>query len=400
MRVLLLTRYPALAPSSRLRAHQYLPHLRASGIEVDVSALVNEYYLNRFYRDGRRSFGAVAAGYAARAWRLLGSRSYDLVWIQKELFPYLPAFGERWLDALGIPFVLDVDDALFHGYDQHASAFVRASLAAKTDQAMRSAALVVAGNAYIGERARAAGARAVAIAPTAIDLSTCAMRVHGDSRPFVVGWVGSPTSARHLPLLEEPLARAARNGDLELRLVGAGRSPFRAARAKSVEWSPEAERAEIAEYDVGVMPLADAPWERGKCGFKLIQYMANGLPVIASPVGANRDIVEHGRTGFLASTADEWTAAIETLRSSPELRRRIGARGRAIAEAKYSTRAIAPRLESLLRAAAAPAGERANALASAVAALDGAINASAPIRERRRPTPRQADAAGASQNLP
>lgn len=116
-------------------------------------------------------------------------------------------------------------------------------------------------------------------------------------------------------------------------------------------WREESEIQNIQRFDVGIMPLLDEPFERGKCGYKLIQYMACGLPVIASPVGVNGQIVEHGVTGFLVKSQDEWLQALAFLRDNPGRRREMGQAGRKKMEAEYSLQATAPKLAALLRSA-------------------------------------------------
>jgi glycosyltransferase involved in cell wall biosynthesis len=170
----------------------------------------------------------------------------------------------------------------------------------------------------------------------------------------VVGWIGSPTTAPYTLRLENPLLELGAKTPAVMRLVGANPLPFRSLQPEYIAWSEANEVEQIAGFDVGVMPLDDAPWERGKCGYKLIQYMACGLPVIASPVGVNRELVRHGENGYLAETEDEWRQALFALGSNPELRARMGRKGRSLVESSYCTRVTAPRLIALLEAAASP----------------------------------------------
>ena len=132
--------------------------------------------------------------------------------------------------------------------------------------------------------------------------------------------------------------------------VGRGsvpRSTLPAVPTEHVPWTEAAEVAAIAEFDVGIMPLADEPWERGKCGYKLIQYMACGLPVVASPVGVNRQIVEHGVNGFLAETPTQWDEALRTLLADPALRQRMGQAGRQKVERQFSLQVTGPKVGCL-----------------------------------------------------
>jgi glycosyltransferase involved in cell wall biosynthesis len=131
--------------------------------------------------------------------------------------------------------------------------------------------------------------------------------------------------------------------------VGAGNAADEDAIVITRQWSEDREVADIQEMDIGIMPLPDAPWMRGKCGYKLIQYMACGLPVVASPVGVNRDIVDHGVNGFLAETPAEWAEALGTLVTDAALRQRMGAKARALVENQYSLRVQGPYIAKLLR---------------------------------------------------
>lgn len=351
-RVLMLTRYGRMGASSRMRSLQYAPWLQAAGIDLTISPLFSDAYLEALYGGRSRSRHA-AAGYLERVSQLLRASRYDLLWVEKELFPFLPAWFERLLSDRGVRYVVDYDDALFHRYDCHRSGLVRRLLGRKIDAVMRHARLVVAGNPYLAQRARAAGADHVEIVPTVVDLRRYSgARRRRDGRPLTVGWIGSPSTAAYLRLIEEALAAVQRRHDVALRLIGAGDIELQGVEAERVAWSEEEEVAQIASLDVGIMPLPDAPWERGKCGYKLIQYMACGLPVVASPVGVNRDIVRQGENGFLAETADEWAEALSALARDQGLRQRMGEQGRRQVAERYTLDVQAPRLRELLITAA------------------------------------------------
>jgi glycosyltransferase involved in cell wall biosynthesis len=216
---------------------------------------------------------------------------------------------------------------------------------------MRVAHTVVAGNDYLARHARQAGARHVEIVPTAIDLGRyrdlpAAPASHG----VTVGWIGIPLNAHYLQMVE-PALRVV--DSIQLHVVGAPVPPeFHGIPAESFPWSEDTEIARIAGFDIGIMPLCDTPWERGKCAYKLLQVMAAGKPVIASPVGANVQVVRHGINGFLADTTEEWTNALRSLAADPALRQRMGAEARKTVEDQYAAAAIAPRLASILQRAA------------------------------------------------
>jgi glycosyltransferase involved in cell wall biosynthesis len=266
-----------------------------------------------------------------------------------------------------IPLVADYDDATFHTYDRHPGRILSSLMGGKIDAVMRRSSLVVAGNGYIAERARRAGAARVEILPSVIDLDRYPPAPDPRNGLPTVGWIGSPTTARHLKTVESALREVVAGGKARVAIVGAPGNPLESVPALFRPWSEETEVAEIRSFDVGIMPLPDEPWERGKCGYKLIQYMGCCLPVVASPVGVNREIVADGVNGFLASGHDEWMATLSRLANDATLRREMGSKGRGVVASRFSLQVTAPRLLELLHIAAGRTGRalRAGAAISA-----------------------------------
>jgi len=208
--------------------------------------------------------------------------------------------------------------------------------------------MVTVGNDYLAERARRAGATRVEQLPTTVDLDRYQTAPESENTSYTIGWIGSPTTVGYLNLVQPALAEVSRNDGAQLVVVGGHRElALSGVPTVALPWSEESEVSDIQRFDVGIMPLRDSPWERGKCGYKLIQYMACGRPVVASPVGVNAQIVDHGVNGFLASTTDEWISALDRLRDAP-LRQRMGRAGRTKVERAYALQVTAPRLASLL----------------------------------------------------
>jgi glycosyltransferase involved in cell wall biosynthesis len=351
MRILVLTRYSRNGASSRLRMLQYIPYLEQQGHQFTVRPLFDEAYLTNLYATGKRSPGSVLSSYFKRLVALLTAPGYDLVWLQYELFPFFPAAFERILGFLGIKFVVDIDDAVQLNYLQSERLLVRKALGQKIPSVLRRASCVVAGCPNLAEFAKISGAARVEYIPTVVALSRYQRPAAHGPEGVVIGWVGSPSTQRYLLEIKDALARVNRVRDVRLVLVGADsgiRNQLEGIDADFEHWSEDREVGILAKMDIGIMPLSDGDWERGKCGYKLIQYMASGIPVIASPVGVNVDIVSNGRCGILASTTEEWELALLKLIDASELRQSMGLAGRAAVETDFSLELQAPRLARLL----------------------------------------------------
>lgn len=218
---------------------------------------------------------------------------------------------------------------------------------------MRSAALAICGNAYLQSYA-AQHCRSTIVIPTVVDTTIYVPRDAPPGRP-AVGWIGSPSTWAYVaPYLPRLLPLLAETGTRFIA-VGAGPAAENIPGIEAREWSEASEIADIQDMSIGIMPLPDAPWARGKCGYKLIQYMACGLPTVASPVGVNAEIVTDGVTGLLPRTEDEWLASLRHLLGDPDSRALMGAAGRKRAVAHYSLASQAPRLLACLRDAASAA---------------------------------------------
>ena len=352
MNCLLLSRYGRLGASSRMRFYQYLPFLESQLIHVETAPLLDDSYIRNLNSGNSTDWASILGSYLKRVRNLARSRRIDLVWVEAEVFPWLPGLGELWLSWRHIPYVVDYDDAAFHRYDLHSVAAVRWLLGHKIDRVMKRAALVVAGNSYLADRARQAGAAHIEILPTVVDLRRYPPSLSRRGSDFVIGWIGSQSTTRYLLPLLEVWRQATSWKGTSLRLVGSGELNLPGVMADAMDWSESSEVQAVQSFTVGIMPLQDDPWARGKCGYKLIQYMACGLPVVASPVGVNCEIVEDRVNGYLAADATEWLSALSQLRSQPEHCEEFGRAGRKKVEGSYSLEVTGPRLAELLLSAA------------------------------------------------
>jgi glycosyltransferase involved in cell wall biosynthesis len=210
---------------------------------------------------------------------------------------------------------------------------------------------VVCGNGYLAEFYRRHAAN-VRIIPTAVDTDRYSSVVRIPSEVTRIGWIGTPLNEHHLKLVYPALSALARERRFELVIIGLnGALKWDLPAVRYMQWNLQDELQFLGHFDIGIMPLDDSPFARGKCGFKLIQYMAAGLPVVASPVGVNCQIVEPGRNGFLANTQDDWRAMLRLLIDDPALRRRMGANGRELIRRSYSATQAWSSYSAILRGA-------------------------------------------------
>ena len=316
-----------------------------------VAPLLDDAYVEARHAGRRPALWRLARVYFHRAALLLSSYRFDLVWLEKELFPYVPAWGEIFLSLIGCRYVVDYDDPIFLSYETHPNPLVRRFLGTKIDTVIRHAYAVVAGNAYLAEQVRKAGAARIYVIPTPVDVDRYDLRPNNSGAPFTIGWIGSPSTAGYLQLIRPALAKFTKASNSRIVLVGSGPIDLPGVEFDVLDWAEETEVANVASFDVGVAPLHDGPWERGKCGYKILQYMAGGLPVIASPVGVAKEMVEPGVSGFLAETTEDWIHALDNLQNDPGLRARMGAAGRARVESLYSTQSRLADLHRVLRQA-------------------------------------------------
>lgn len=345
IRVLGLALYGPLAASTRYRLSQYVPGLTAHGIDLQIRHLLGDSYLRRTFNGGSKPWlDMIKAGWE-RVGDLRGQGRYDAMLLHCELYPLMPGWGERAL--LRHPYIYDFDDAFYLKYRTGKLGVLSSVLGHKFDSVMRGAAAITAGNRVLADYARQHNANTQFL-PTVVDTTRYMPTQHERGRELIVGWIGSPSTAPYLSELVAPLAALGREGPVRLIVIG-GRAPQIAnITIDQREWSEGTEVALINSFDIGVMPLPDDAWAGGKCAFKLIQYMACGVPVIASPVGANVDVVQP-ECGFLAAGEAQWLDALRTLRDQPSHARNLGAAGRERIKKDYSLDRNLPVLAEVIR---------------------------------------------------
>jgi glycosyltransferase involved in cell wall biosynthesis len=312
------------------------------------------------YEPGRwgRKLRLVARSFARRAGDVRAARGYDAVYLLREAALLGPALFERLLRRAGAPVVFDFDDAIFERYISPSNGYLSyLKFPGKTRTVCRLAAHVMAGNEYLAAYARRVNPR-VSVVPTTVDTARYTVEPRERNDVPVVGWTGSYSTVQHLRTLVGALRRLALAERFRLRVIGAAGVRLEGLEGLDVEvlpWRSETEVEDLRPVDIGVMPLPEEPWTRGKCGMKALQYMGLAIPTVCSPVGVNSEIVRDGENGFLAATEDEWVEKLTLLLRSADLRERLGRAGRATVEERYSAACQAPRvfqiIESVVRGA-------------------------------------------------
>ena len=348
MKVLFLVPYPLQGASNRFRVNQFLPLFEHEGITCRLRPFYSERLWRILYRPGRLGSKLVLGALCAinRLMDLARAVDCDLVFIHREAFPIGPAWFERLLGLLGKPYIYDFDDAVYLPNVAESNRLLGwLKMPGKVASIIRGSRVTLAGNACLADFARKSGAKDVRVAPTVVDtgrfMPDPALRREG---PVVIGWIGSQTTIRFIeqlrPVMLELLERFP--GQIEFRVVGGSLSGGVVPGISCRPWSLDNEIGELQAFHIGVMPIPDDEWTRGKCAFKVIEYLAVGAPAVCSPVGMNLAVVEPGVNGFLANSREEWIEALGRLISDPALRQSLGQRGREKIETFYSVKAIFP----------------------------------------------------------
>ena len=347
---------PDLSPGQRYRVEAFMPPLARRGIEFSYDWLLDREDLRVFY--GRASLvrkGLIASKAAVKRLRSVAlPRKVDAWFVQREAFFLLNEWSE-WLAHLRAPVVFDFDDAIWiHSISEANRRFAFLKNVSKIPRIVELAHTVIAGNEYLATWARS-HSRNVHVIPTCVDTERFSPPTSRPaSGPVTIGWSGSPSTFSHLRPLLPALERVKTRYQDRVRIRVMGDPSFSHAplALKGEAWNAEAELALLREMEIGLMPLPDDEWTRGKCGLKGLVSMSMGAATVMSPVGVNTEIVQHDVNGFLARSEDEWVELLSRLVDDAALRRRIGAAGRQTVVDRYSVARWQDPLADLLLQAA------------------------------------------------
>ena len=355
MRVLALI--PSLldtSPGQRYRIEQWEPLLRERGVEITYEPFESEELHATLYKPGMlgRKLRLVSSAVSRRFNDVKKVKDFDVVYIFREAALLGPPIFEKLIHQSGVPIVFDFDDAIFVSYRSPSNGYLSyLKFAGKTKTICRISAQVMAGNPYLAEYARQVNDN-VTIIPTTIDTDKYRPCPRSNSADLpVIGWTGSYSTVQHLDTIRGALQKLAQQVPFRLRVIGTPSYKIDNLEIESSVWRSETELQDLSTIDVGLMPLPNDAWSKGKCGLKALQFMALGIPTICSPVGVNTEIIQDNQNGLIADSEDDWVEKMARLLTSRELRERLGEAGRTTVEEKYSARTQAPRVYEVFQAA-------------------------------------------------
>jgi glycosyltransferase involved in cell wall biosynthesis len=351
------------SPGQRYRIEQWEPYLRSRGASITYAPFACEELHSLLYTSGnlKRKLQLVAQALRRRSALMKTVRDYDVVYIFREAALLGPPIFERRIHRLRVPIVFDFDDAIFVSYRSPSNGYLSyLKFAGKTKEICRLATNVTVGNPYLAQYARQVNSR-VTIIPSTIDTDEYTVeRTREPAAIPVIGWTGSYSTLQHLDTLRGALQRLAKTDRFKLRVIGPSEYKLEGVDCETIRWRAETEVADLRPIDIGIMPLPDDAWSKGKCGMKALQFMAAGIPTVVSPVGFNTELIKNDENGLLAATEADWVEVLGRLLRSPELRLKLGDEGRATVESNYSAAIHAPRFYQVLESAVLQAPEVVN----------------------------------------
>lgn len=336
MKALFLALDPPSVASTRYRICQYLPYFERSGVRCELRTY-SEFSPSPYGGPSDLLGKALRFARAASAFSELLRGDHDIVFISRVLLPFTQAPLFAALRRCDAPVVYDLDDSVFSSQPFSIRAI------------MRLGSAVVAGNRYLTDHALRYNRRALHI-PTSVDCSVFRPLAKPREGRLKIGWLGSPSATPYIASIVPAIKMVASRYDVSVRVMGA--SPGFSVPGVDIEvepWSLEGELPFLNSLDIGLYPLANDRWCLGKCAFKAVQYMATGIPFVASPVGANKEVAAEGQECLFAVTQDDWVRQISRLLDSPTLRRDLGVNGRRTGESRFSVQANLPTYLSLFR---------------------------------------------------
>ncbi len=317
-KIFFLPKYTEKGPSSRYRFYQYIPFFEKNNFEVIINPLLTDEYFDCINNKMAFSKYKLLILYFKRISFILKLKKNDVLFIQHELLPYFSSFFEWYITKLiRVKYVVDFDDAIFHTYDKNKNLLVRLLFSNKIPNVIKRASFVISGSPYLTQFSEKYNKNVIEI-PTSIDLIKYQIneKIKDENEDvFIIGWIGSKTTSVNLLEIIPSLLKFSSRFNMKLKLIGFDDNlvyKLEDINYELITWSSETEVKVMKSFDVGIMPLIDIPFINGKCGFKLIQYMACGLPTISTPFEANTKINRNNKN-LHATTMEEWYIVLKNI---------------------------------------------------------------------------------------
>lgn len=335
-------KYSRISASARLRFIEYFKMLNESGYKLVVKSLFDEKYFKNKIINNQIFFLNLIISYIKRIIQILLHPFNTKVVIQIELLPYMPAILERILIWKGCKIILDLDDAFFHRYDQSNNILVNIFLKKKYNYIFENTYRVIVGSRYLEKKTKLLGAKKVVVIPTGVNFNYTKKFINNvKKKEFSIVWIGSPSTTMYLANVIPALRIfCSMYNNIKIRIIGAKDFNLESLPIEFYNWNENEEYYLLSECHVGIMPLFNDSWAKGKCAFKLIQYMSVGLPVIASPVGENLNVVTQNINGFFAKNTEEWVKYFDLLYKNRKLRKTLGKNAIKTIYMKYDTQKL------------------------------------------------------------
>ena len=346
-KILVICPHPVgYAPGQRLKYEQYFDDWKANGYDITVSSFMSERMQRIVYRKGNfaEKIFWTFCGYVKRFFDLFRIRRYDLVYSFLWVTPFGPPVFEWMVAKLARKMVFDIDDLVYMKNERADKWYTRLFKGReKPIYLMKKADHVITCTPYLDNFVKQFNSNTTDISSTINTVTYVPVNKYENSGPITLGWSGSHSTARYLSLLHPVLKELKKEFDFKLLVMGEAGFTMEGIDVEAYPWTEEKEIATLQRMDIGLYPLPlDEEWVYGKSGLKALQYMALGLPVVATAIGANFRVIENEESGFLVTTHQEWMEKLKILIQNPGMRKSLGVKARDRVEKYYSIKANAP----------------------------------------------------------
>jgi len=354
LKVLFLVPYPHEGGSNRIRVEQYFPYLKIAGVRYGLRPFISKNFYRILYQERHYilKFTYFIFSTINRFIDIFRAYNYDIIFIHREAYPLGPCFIEYILSKVfKKKLIYDFDDAIFLPNVSDSNKFIKLfKWHKKIISIIKLSNFIIAGNSYLKDFALKFN-KQVTIIPSSVDTQTYFPQPEkAKKEKVVIGWIGSNTTVEYLNLIRGVFGKLLqRYANLEFCIVGGDFKTDKIKNITSKKWSLEDEKEILSNFDVGIAPMSNNEWAKGKCGFKAILYMSMAIPCVCSPVGVNREIIKDGINGFLADREEEWIEKLSALIENPQLRKKFGFSGKQTVEEKYSIRVNAPKFLGVIK---------------------------------------------------